>query len=102
LCRIYHPDRPQGDETKFLRVQEYYENKDIINLLNLTNKDTVLEIIKEGEIEPLYKTVKNQTSVIQKDINEIKSNMIWVWATAPASEKVRIKAKIIGYMRQQI
>ena len=105
LCRIYHPDRPSGNEEKFLKVQEEYERQNLPALIKIGCITKSLEfesIVKDDEVPILTQTIEEQLKAHISEMDEIKNNIMWIWGNAQESEKPGLRTRILQLMRKQV
>jgi hypothetical protein len=107
LCRIFHPDRATGDETKFLRLQEDYEKNNIADIvhLGLTSLDDnvkLAELVQEDEIAPLYANIEDECRKLSGEISELMTSLPWIWGNAAPQEKPMTRLRIVRKLRQHL
>ena len=84
LARVTHPD-VNGSEEEFKRIQEAYENSDVVSLLlEVTKRDLDVDLTVP-ELAELEKNLE-----IQKfNLSEKKNTLRWAWAESNKNQEIR-------------
>ena len=107
LCRVFHPDRPTGNEVKFLRLQEDYEKHNVADIvhLGLTTSDAqvqLTELVQEDEITPLYQNIEEECRKLSNEIGELMTSLPWIWGNAAPQEKPITRLKVVRKLREHL
>jgi hypothetical protein len=106
LCRQFHPDRPTGDETKFLRLQEDYEKQNVAGIVHLgltqLDNNNITELVQDDEVVPLHQNIEKECSKLTSEIRELMSTLPWIWGNAVEQERPYTRLRIVRKLREQL
>lgn len=100
LVLLCHPDKTSGDSMIFQKVEHAYRKGDVIGLLD-TARSLNIDIyddMTEKDVD-LTAAMKRSIMIMKNDIDQITQSLAWVWCTATAGDRPRLRVIISASIR---
>ncbi len=83
-----HPDKPTGDQARFISLERAYQDKDLHSLLHAAGDLVDLrDLVNEDDLQDSLRH-------LQQAIDELKDSLAWTWGAASPERQQMLKPHI--------
>lgn len=82
-----HPDKPNGDNEKFIKALNAYKSNNILELIILADLYEIEYVLTET----VFSYIEKEIETLDNKINELQHHVCWLWCNADEETKRKFK-----------